>query len=124
MPKFLQKREETNPFAFMRRITDELDRAFGPGPEFPELPQFYTRAWVPAVEIFEDVYQMAEGCDALVVVTEWNEFQHLDLEKVKSLLRTPVIYDGRNIYDPVLMSEMGFVYRAIGRGMMLSSLIS
>jgi HSP20 family protein len=53
MPKFLQKREETNPFAFMRRITDELDRAFGSGPEFPELPQFYTRAWVPAVEIFE-----------------------------------------------------------------------
>ena len=79
---------------------------------------------MPAVEIFDDVYRMAEGCDALVVVTEWNEFKHLDLERVKELLRTPVIYDGRNIYDPALMSEMGFIYRAIGRGMVLSSLVS
>jgi UDPglucose 6-dehydrogenase len=71
---------------------------------------------MPAVEICEDVYQMADGCDALVVVTEWNEFKHLDLEKVKTLLKTPIIYDGRNIYDPALMHEMGFTYRAIGRG--------
>ena len=79
---------------------------------------------MPAVEIFDDVYKMAEGCDALVVVTEWNEFKQLDLERVKALLRTPVIYDGRNIYDPALMSEMGFIYRAIGRGMAMSSLVS
>lgn len=79
---------------------------------------------MPAVEIFDDVYRMAEGCDALVVVTEWNEFKHLDLERVKGLLRTPVIYDGRNIYDPMLMSELGFVYRAIGRGMPLDTMVS
>jgi UDPglucose 6-dehydrogenase len=72
---------------------------------------------MPAVEICDDVYRMAEGCDALVVVTEWNEFKQLDLEKVKSLLKSPVIYDGRNIYEPALMKEMGFAYRAIGRGM-------
>jgi UDPglucose 6-dehydrogenase len=71
---------------------------------------------MPAVEIFDDVYKMTEGCDALVVVTPWNEFKQLDLEKVKGLLKTPVIYDGRNIYDPSLMKEMGFTYRAIGRG--------
>jgi len=71
---------------------------------------------MPAVEIFDDVYQMTEGCDALVVVTPWNEFKQLDLEKVKSLLKSPVIYDGRNIYDPAVMREMGFTYRAIGRG--------
>jgi UDPglucose 6-dehydrogenase len=71
---------------------------------------------MPAVEIFNDMYQMAEGCDALVVVTPWNEFKQLDLEKVKNLLRTPVIYDGRNIYDPVRMKELGFNYRAVGRG--------
>jgi UDPglucose 6-dehydrogenase len=58
---------------------------------------------------------MADGCDALVVVTEWNEFKQLDLEKLKELLNSPVIYDGRNIYDPALMHEMGFAYRAIGR---------
>jgi len=72
---------------------------------------------MPDVQIFDDVYKMAQGCDALVVVTEWNEFKQLDLEKVKELLECPVIYDGRNIYDPGLMKEMGFSYRAIGRGM-------
>jgi UDPglucose 6-dehydrogenase len=73
-------------------------------------------ALMPAVEICDDVYKMAEGCDALVVVTEWNEFKQLDLDKVKGLLKSPVVYDGRNIYDPELMREMGFAYRAIGRG--------
>jgi UDPglucose 6-dehydrogenase len=72
---------------------------------------------MPAVEICENVYEMADGCDALVVVTEWNEFKQLDLTKVKGLLKSPVIYDGRNIYDPALMKEMGFAYRAIGRGL-------
>jgi len=72
---------------------------------------------MPWVEICEDVYEMADGCDALVVVTEWNEFKQLDLTKVKGLLKSPVIYDGRNIYDPALMKEMGFAYRAIGRGL-------
>jgi UDPglucose 6-dehydrogenase len=72
---------------------------------------------MPAVEICDDVYGMADGCDALVVVTEWNEFKNIDLERIKELLNTPVIYDGRNIYDPVLMHDMGFAYRAIGRGM-------
>ena len=70
---------------------------------------------MPAVEIFDDMYKMAEGCDALIVVTPWNEFKQLDLDKVKGLLKSPVIYDGRNIYDPVRMKEMGFAYRAIGR---------
>jgi len=51
----------------------------------------------------------------LIVVTPWNEFKQLDLERVKDLLNSPVIYDGRNIYDPKLMKEMGFSYRAIGR---------
>ncbi len=72
---------------------------------------------MPAVEIFDDVYEMAQGCEALVVVTEWNEFKQLDLEKLKGLLKCPVIYDGRNIYDPAVMKEMGFTYRAIGRGL-------
>jgi len=72
---------------------------------------------MPAVDVFEDVYKMAQGCHALVVVTEWNEFKQLDLEKLKGLLECPVIYDGRNIYDPASMKEMGFAYRAIGRGL-------
>lgn len=70
---------------------------------------------LPAVEMFEEPYQMADGCDALMVVTEWNEFKQLNLEKVKSLLKSAVIFDGRNIYEPARMKEMGFAYRAIGR---------
>jgi len=70
---------------------------------------------MPAVEIFDDVYKMTEGCDALIVITPWNEFKQLDLEKVKDLLKTPIIFDGRNIYDPKVMKEIGFTYRAIGR---------
>src|SRR5512132_329003 len=71
---------------------------------------------MPGVDICDNVYEMADGCDALVVVTEWNEFKQLDLERVKRLLKSPVIYDGRNIYDPNAMKEMDFIYKSIGRG--------
>lgn len=74
------------------------------------------RPLLPALEFCDNPYDMAAGCDALIVVTEWNEFKQLNLEKVKSLLKSPIIFDGRNIYDPKLMKEMGFEYRSIGRG--------
>jgi UDPglucose 6-dehydrogenase len=73
------------------------------------------RPMLPDVELCKDPYDMAKDSDALIVVTEWNEFKQLDLEKLKDLLKTPMIYDGRNIYDPGVMKEMGFTYRAIGR---------
>ncbi|MBI5951289.1 MAG: UDP-glucose/GDP-mannose dehydrogenase family protein [Chloroflexi bacterium] len=74
------------------------------------------RPLIPAaVKFFNDPYELADGCDAVMVITEWNEFKQLDLEKLKGLLKSPVIYDGRNIYDPRVMKEMGFTYRAIGR---------
>ncbi|MBM3125641.1 MAG: UDP-glucose/GDP-mannose dehydrogenase family protein, partial [Chloroflexi bacterium] len=73
------------------------------------------RPLVPAVEMFEEPYEMARNCDALMVITEWNEFKQLDLDKVKGLLKSAVIYDGRNIYDPRIMKQMGFTYRAVGR---------
>jgi UDPglucose 6-dehydrogenase len=50
-----------------------------------------------------------------VVVTEWNEFRHLDLVRLKRAMRRPVVVDGRNIYDPAQMRRLGFVYRGIGR---------
>jgi UDPglucose 6-dehydrogenase len=73
------------------------------------------RGILPTVEMSDDPYSMADGCDALMVITEWNEFKQLDLAKLKGLLKTPVIYDGRNIYDPGTMRALGFTYRAIGR---------
>jgi UDPglucose 6-dehydrogenase len=68
------------------------------------------------VALCQDAYQVAEGADALVVVTEWNEFKHLALPRLKVAMRQPVIVDGRNIYDPAQMAELGFVYRGVGRG--------
>ncbi|MHB0870760.1 MAG: UDP-glucose dehydrogenase family protein [Chloroflexota bacterium] len=60
--------------------------------------------------------EVAEGVDALVVVTEWNEFKQLDMAAVKEAMRQPVLIDGRNIYDPEKMRELGFTYRGVGRG--------
>lgn len=71
---------------------------------------------MPELIMAEDVYALVEGCDALVVCTEWNEFMNLDLTRVHKAMRQPIIVDGRNIYDPVEMTRLGFHYRGIGRG--------
>ena len=71
---------------------------------------------MPEIQMFSDVYSMAQGCDALVVATEWNEFKQIDLEKLGNLMQKPVIFDGRNIYEPDLMKKLGFTYRGLGRG--------
>ncbi len=71
---------------------------------------------MPAVEMCTNPYEMARGCDALVVVTEWNEFKQLDLTRIRDLMRQPVILDGRNIYDPLKMKSLAFQYRGMGRG--------
>jgi UDPglucose 6-dehydrogenase len=71
---------------------------------------------IPGITMSIDPYTMAESCDALIVVTDWNEFKHLDLERVRNLMNQPVLLDGRNIYDPQLMLELGFKYRGLGRG--------
>ena len=73
------------------------------------------RIKMPDVEYSRDSYGLADGADALVVVTEWNEFRQLDLSRVKASMRKPVIIDGRNIYDPEHMRSLGFTYRGIGR---------
>lgn len=67
------------------------------------------------VEFCNNLYDACKGSDALVIVTEWNEFRELDLNRIKELLKVPLIIDGRNIYDPVRMKEMGFRYISIGR---------
>ncbi len=68
------------------------------------------------IKMYNDPYSMAEGCDALMVNTEWNEFKQLDLQRIKGLLRNPVVIDGRNIYEPFDMAQLGFTYLAMGRG--------
>jgi UDPglucose 6-dehydrogenase len=71
---------------------------------------------LPEVEMAATPYQLAEGADALVVCTEWNEFKQLDFERVRASMRQPVLIDGRNLYEPAEMVRLGFRYRGIGRG--------
>lgn len=71
---------------------------------------------LPNVALFPDPYALAQDCDALIVVTEWNEFKNLDLLRIKGLMKQSIIMDGRNIYDPDKLIKMGFRYRGLGRG--------
>ncbi len=74
------------------------------------------KAILPEVQMFPDPYTMAEGTNALVVVTEWNEFKSLDLARILQIMHTPNLLDGRNIYDPQTVRDKGFRYLALGRG--------
>lgn len=67
------------------------------------------------VRFFENPYETIRDCDALIVVTEWDEFRNLDMRAVKVLLKKPVIIDGRNIYNPDEMKALGFKYLGVGR---------
>ena len=60
-------------------------------------------------------YDALAGADALVVVTEWNEYRHPDFSRIKSALRSPIVIDARNLYSPSKMRQLGFVYDSIGR---------
>ena len=73
------------------------------------------RKLLPNVELCEDAYEVCRGADALVIVTEWNQFRMLDLERVKGLLSQPLIADLRNIYEPGPMRDAGFNYVCVGR---------
>jgi UDPglucose 6-dehydrogenase len=71
---------------------------------------------LPKVEMARDAYDLASGADALLVVTEWNEFKNLDMERVRNSMAQPVVLDGRNIYQPEIMRNLGFNYQGVGRG--------
>jgi len=73
------------------------------------------RELLPEVTLCEDAYDACRDADALVIVTEWNPFRMLDLERVKSLLRQPIVVDLRNIYEPEPMRAAGFQYVCVGR---------
>ena len=74
-----------------------------------------TKAILPEVEYGKDAYDVASGCDALVLVTEWNQFRRLDLPRLKNLLKTPIFIDLRNVYEPHQMKRLGFNYCGVGR---------
>jgi UDPglucose 6-dehydrogenase len=67
------------------------------------------------VTFVDDLNRVADGCDALVVATEWPEFKNLDLEHARKVMTHPILFDGRNLFDPGEMEQMGFIYKSIGR---------
>jgi UDPglucose 6-dehydrogenase len=64
----------------------------------------------------DDPYSAASNCDALLILTEWKEFAKLDLSKFRSILKYPILIDGRNLYDPAVVAEAGLTYYSVGRG--------
>jgi UDPglucose 6-dehydrogenase len=70
---------------------------------------------LPGVELAADAYAAMDGADALVIVTEWNQFRSLQLDRVKKLMKAPVVVDLRNVYSPADMAAAGFDYHSIGR---------
>jgi UDPglucose 6-dehydrogenase len=74
---------------------------------------------VQGFTLMKNAYEAAHGADALAIVTEWQEFRSPDFERLRELLKAPVIFDGRNLYDPAMVSRFGLTYYAIGRGKLL-----
>ena len=74
------------------------------------------RKLIPHLQTCADPYICMAGADAMVILTEWDEFRALDLDRVKKTLRSPVVVDLRNIYKPADMAESGLTYVSVGRG--------
>jgi UDPglucose 6-dehydrogenase len=70
----------------------------------------------PYIQLCGDPYELAKGCDAMVIATPWNEFKSLDMAEIAKVMRQPMMVDGRNLYDGDLMKSLGFHYRGVGRG--------
>jgi UDPglucose 6-dehydrogenase len=73
------------------------------------------KAVLKNVDFVENMNDVAEGCDALVIATEWPQFKKLNLDKARKALTHPIMFDGRNLFDPAEMEQLGFIYKSIGR---------
>ncbi len=81
----------------------------------PEAMKEARKIFAEKIVYGKKAYEVVEGADALVIVTEWNEFRRPDLERIKSLLKKPILIDGRNLFEPKKMKALGFDYEGIGR---------
>lgn len=96
-------------------IVGELQRLGAKIQAFDPEAEPQAKKTLKGVKFFNNPYRALRGCHALVILTEWNEFRLLDKDKIKRLLKTPNIVDGRNIYNPDEMRQKGFNYQGIGR---------
>jgi len=82
---------------------------------FDPLAMDNSKKILPNLTYCQDEYETAQGSDALVIATEWNQFRNLDLSKIKKLLKSPILLDLRNLYNPEKAKSLGFVYEGVGR---------
>jgi len=97
------------------RIILELVRAGARVRAFDPVAMPEARQVLPGIDYAEDAYDTATGCDALVIATEWNQFRSLDWERIKKALKSPVVVDLRNVYEPGQMRDLGMRYVGVGR---------
>jgi UDPglucose 6-dehydrogenase len=102
-------------FAPSITITRELQRQGAQVKGYDPVAMERAKAIMPDLEYCSDPYKVAEGADAVMLVTEWDEFRTLDLHRIRDLMRQPVFLDGRNAFDPDDMKKLGFIYQGIGR---------
>ena len=81
----------------------------------PEASDNFRKLFNNQINYASDPYQAVNNASALIILTEWNEFKQIDLKLVKQKMSKPIIFDGRNIYDPKQMEQMGFKYYSVGR---------
>jgi UDPglucose 6-dehydrogenase len=91
-------------------------RAYDPVAANEARKQFAAHPMRQQLVFCKDAYEAAQGANALLIATEWKEFRSPDFARLKTLLKEPVIFDGRNLYEPALMERMGLYYVAVGRG--------
>jgi UDP-glucose 6-dehydrogenase len=82
---------------------------------FDPLAMENNRKVLPTLTYCQDEYETARNSHALVILTEWNQFRNIDLSKIKKLLKTPVLLDLKNLYEPEKIKSLGFIYEGIGR---------
>lgn len=96
-------------------VIKELQKAGARIQAFDPVAEARAKTLLKQVNFCNDPYKTLTGCDALIILTEWNEFRGLDKKKIKGLLKVPNVVDGRNVYDPGEMRRLGFNYLSIGR---------
>lgn len=96
-------------------IRELLEESFSITVYDPEAIQNTEKIFKKTIKYVDDPYKCVQGADCLVILTEWNEFKQIDLTKVISLMDNPMIIDGRNMYDPLSLTRLGFTYISVGR---------
>src|SRR3989338_7802787 len=96
-------------------LIEELQKKGAIIKAFDPVAEENTKGLVQDVIYTQSPYDTAKGADALMVITEWNEFRNLDMAKVKTAMRSPILIDGRNVYERKEIEAMGFTYAGVGR---------